>query len=357
MNKEIEEALSKKDYQKVEILLEELREQNPENDWLKYYEGCLEESKNNLEIAEKIYLEILKNSFYPNPKLFSLIRNRINAIKKIEIETKATEFEQFQKVINSEELSILIIEPMPTENKKIAAQNMAKIMNIDAYSARLKIPSRSLKMNRIGKLGELKYYESKLNQANIPSFCCTFQALNNINIYQVNYVKSIDKNLILCYENELQEPQEIIINPLEIKQKISGLLPLFELTVHQGVQGKLAKKITVLDYIQFCDLHLINQNIILRFDDYNYQFDQGINLKSPENTSKKNWLNFCQIIDDKIPNIPNFSEFTLFGEDVIQFPEMLKQITPQLRIFRREQTPWDCAFQLYSTLLFCKLLC
>ena len=51
-----------------------------------------------------------------------------------------------------------------------------------------------------------------------------------------------------------------------------------------------------------------------------------------------------------------FSEFTLFGEDIIQFPEMLKQITPQFRIFRREKTAWDSAFQLYSTLLFCKLI-
>ena len=81
--KEIEEAFQNKDYAKAEILLTKIQDKESDNFWFQYYQANLEESKNNLEKAEKIYLSILRNSITPNSRLFSKIRKGIDRIKKL----------------------------------------------------------------------------------------------------------------------------------------------------------------------------------------------------------------------------------------------------------------------------------
>lgn len=354
MLKEIEEAFSQKDYQKAEFLLDQLKEKEGKNPWFQYYQARLEESKNKLEQAEQYYLKILRDNIHLNLQLSSKIRNGINRIKAIKNEQKEMALKTFQEIPDSEEWGVLILAPMAVEEKKEAAQKMAKILETDVYSARLLIPSRSLKFYRSGKLGELKYYESQLNEASIPNFCFSFKEINNVSVYQVKYIESLSPKLILVCEDNRQQEKKINIQWTDIKTRIEALLPLFESSVHVGRQGKLERKITTLDYVQFCDLHLKNNNIILRFNDYNYQFNQGVNFGDKENTIKTKWAKLCQLFQAEIPSIPVWSDFTLFGEGLMQFSEMLKQINSQVKLFRREETPWDAAFQLYSAVIFLK---
>ena len=354
MFKEIGIAFKNKDYQKGEFLLSQLKGKEGENPWFQFYLARLEESKNNLEQAEKIYLEVIKNTITPNPQLLSKIRNGIERIKQVKSNQKQAEIKDFQEINNSEKLAFLILEPIPTEEKKIAAQKMAKIMEIEVYSAQLKIPSRSLKFFRSGNFGELKYYESQFKQASIPCFCSSFQDLETIKVYQVKYVKSLNSELILICENNLQQEESITIKWSDINTRIKALLPLFESSVHIDRQGKIERKTATLDYAQFYDLHLHNQNVILRFNDHNYQFEKGIKLTVEENTTKAKWEKLWQLCEPKIKHLPVWSDFTLFGQGVVNFPEMLKQIDSQVNLFRREESPWDAAFQMYSGSIFLK---
>jgi hypothetical protein len=354
MIKEISEAFQQKDYQKAELLLNEFKEKESENPWFEYYQARLEESKNNLDQAEESYLKILKNTINLNPQLFSKIRNGIERIKKIKATQKQEEIKEFKEIPNSEEFAVLILEPIPAEEKKIAAQKMAEIMEIDLYSARLQIPSRGLKFYRSGNLGELKYYESRLNEASIPCFCLSLKDLDKISVYQVKYIESIVPELIFVCENNLENEEPITIKWSDINNLIKAALPLFESSVHVGRQGKLERKTTTLDYAQFYDLHLNDKNMILRFNDQNYQFDKGINFVADENTTKGKWEKLWQTFQEQIPDIPVWSNFTLFGEGVVEFPEMLKQIESHVNLFRREESCWDAAFQLYSGVIFLK---
>jgi hypothetical protein len=49
-----------------------------------------------------------------------------------------------------------------------------------------------------------------------------------------------------------------------------------------------------------------------------------------------------------------WSDFTLFGETLLDQTEMLGQIQSHIHLFRREKTNWDPAFHLYSGLAFTK---
>jgi tetratricopeptide (TPR) repeat protein len=65
------------------------------------------------------------------------------------------------------------------------------------------------------------------------------------------------------------------------------------------------------------DLHLLSQNLILRFSNNFYKFDQGLHLTKQEKTSKEKWQILVDFFAHKMPNKPLWSDFTLFGEGVI----------------------------------------
>jgi hypothetical protein len=116
-------------------------------------------------------------------------------------------------------------------------------------------------------------------------------------------------------------------------------------------------------------LHLPQRNSILRLSDRNYQFQQGIALSfnlpdipdtAPQQfpirqtTTKKKWHNLLDFLNRQLPQIPVWSDFTSFAQTALDYKEMLGHLPSHIDLFRREETPWDPAFQLYSGLVFVK---
>lgn len=362
MLEEILEAIEQKNYQTAEELIQKLSSQDSENLWVKYCYAYLEENKNNLEQALAKYRKILQDLVFPDAKLIAQIRNRIERINQLKKEEKQKEekqkqqeVNQFKSIPNSTELAVLILEPIEIIEKKEAAKKMAKIMAIDVYSANLQIPTRNWRLFRCGNLGELTYYETELKKASIPCFCIAIKEINKINIYQVKHIKSTSPELILSCKNNLEEDETITINYSEISNRVEGLLPLFDSSVHLDNKGTIMRKNQTFDYAKFYDIHYPNKNIILRFSDYNYEFEQDINFTIKEKTTNSKWNNLCGFFNQKMSKISLYSDFTIFGQAVIDFPEMLKQIQSHVKLCRREETPWDAAFQLYSGLIFLKI--
>jgi hypothetical protein len=56
----------------------------------------------------------------------------------------------------------------------------------------------------------------------------------------------------------------------------------------------------------------------------------------------------------QLPQTPVWSDFTTFAETAMDFKEMLGHLPSHINLFRREETLWDPAFQLYSGLVFVK---
>jgi hypothetical protein len=103
--------------------------------------------------------------------------------------------------------------------------------------------------------------------------------------------------------------------------------------------------------------------------DRNYQFQQGITFpQNPENTqhsepnlspqhqatTRSSWNNLLNFLNTQLPQTPVSSDFTHFAETALDFREMLGHLPSHIDLFRREETPWDPAFQLYSGLVFLK---
>lgn len=354
MFEELEKAIDTQDYEIAHQIIAELDSKLTDKLWLKYYQSLILEKQENLQQAEQDYRQIIKESIYPDPKLLKLIRNGIERILTAKKEEQEEQKQVFTQIENSDNLAVLILENVTLEEKQQLAPDFAKIMEIDKYTATLQIPTRSWRLYKTGQLEELNYYQSELTKIGLPCFCQPLNQINSMTVYQVKYI-DIDNNgsqLRFFTENKSGQEETIEVATKHINGWVKAMLPLFELIVNVDKKNKIEKKKSTLDYIAFFDLHSPHHNAIFRFSDRAYQFEQDQNIQRESHTTKDKWQNLENNLQTIISSASVWSNFTLFAEGVIQFPEMLKQVKSHVHLFRREDTLWDEAFQLYSGLIF-----
>lgn len=163
---------------------------------------------------------------------------------------------------------------------------------------------------------------------------------------------------MVCHRNS-EKPEIIKFDETELAQRVEGILPIFEECLDVGIRGKIERKTKTLDYLQVCDLHIKERNIILRLCDQTYQYHQGIAVSKKQTIDEKtisrdSWNHLITCFKERFPQHPVYSEFTPFAETAFNFSETLKLIQPHLELLRRKDTLWDQAFHLYSSLAFLK---
>ncbi|GBF81834.1 tetratricopeptide repeat protein [Aphanothece sacrum] len=358
MLEQIIDAINTQNYPIAHQLLEEFTQLEPDNPWIDFYKGRLEEVQGNLSPARAIYGQLLPK--ISNPKLITQIRQGIQRITEIEDNKRKEGLAQAMEEKSSLEMGMLVLEGIANELKQKAAQKFGEIMEIDPYTARLQLPNRSWRLYRTGAIGKLRFYSEKLNQSQIPCFTALTRDISLLRVYQVLYFESVENKVTVVYEPKKGQRDILTFEWSEISQRVEGLLPLFEECVDIGLRGKVQRKTKTLDYAKVCDLHLSQQNSIIRLCDQNYHFLDGISFCDSQKatdgrgTVQNSWSHLLQFLGQKLPDRKVWSEFTPFGESAIDFQELLKLINPHINLLRREDTPWDAAFQLYSGLAFVK---
>lgn len=369
MINQVADAFERKDYRTAGRLLKQLVKQEPDNPMVRLYIGRLYEATGKLDEAEAVYRKLLRDT--TNPKIMSQARQGLGRLEAMEKEQRRQAFAQASTDPSSTELGVLILEPIDAELKQKVAQKFARIVQLDAYTARLQLPSRGWRLYRTGPLGELQVFVSLMRQAEIPCFSASLADIEKINIFNVQYLgeeSQGSQSTAMC-QNAEGQVGSLTFNWSEVTRRVEGLLPLFEEVVDLDARRRLQRKTKTLDYVQFCDLHLPGRDSILRLCDRHYQFQQGMafsqqrlaqnNGKSPvsslnQSTTRRNWNTLLAFLNYQIPKIPVLSDFTTFAETAIDFKEMLSHLSSHIDLSRDEETPWDSAFQLYSGLVFVK---
>lgn len=364
---QVADAFERKDYQTAARLLKQLVREEPKNPLVRLYVGRFYEATGKLEAAEKVYRQLLRDT--TNPKIVSQARQGLGRLEAIEQEQRREALAQATADPSSSQLGVLVLEPIGSEAKQAAAQKFARILQTDAYTARLQLPSRGWRLYRTGPIGELQFYELSLRTDQIPCFSAVLADINKINVFNVHYFSegSHSPEAAVVCKNAEGQLGTLAFNWSEVSQRVEGLLPLFEEVVDVDARRRLQRKTKTLDYVQFCDLHLPGRNSILRMCDRSYQFQQGIALiptqhNAPQHelheshlhqtTTRRNWNNLLDFLSRQLPKVPVWSDFTSFAETAVDFKEMLGHLPSHIELFRYEETPWDPAFQLYSGLVF-----
>lgn len=358
MLEQVADAFKRKDYQTAAQLLKQLVKQEPKNPWVHLYVGRLHEATDKLDAAETVYRQLLRGT--TNLKIVAQARQGLQRLEDIVKQRRRQAIAEATSEPGNAELGVLVLESVSPELKQVAAQKFAPIMQLDPYTARLQLPSRGWRLYRSGPVGELRFYTNQLQQAEIPSFYASVADIEKINVFNVNYFDSDALQVTAVCENEDKLLGSLNFDWSEVSSRVEGQLPLFEEVLDFDAHYKIHHKTKTLDYVEFCDLHLPARRSILRICDRNYQFQQGITLSQKQKdaqplsqtTTKNSWNNLLNFLNQQLPQIPIWSDFTPFAETALDQTELLKRINSHINLVRRKDTLWDPAFQLYSGLVF-----
>lgn len=343
-------AFERQDYRTAAQLLQQLRQESPQNPWLHFYAGRLDEVSGNLEAAEAIYRQLLRD--VSNTKIVAQARQGLQRVQALAKEQRTQAIAQATADPSNTQLGVLVLEPVSSD-RTVAAQKLAQILHIDPYTARLQLPSRGWRLYRAGAIGELRFLGQKLCAAGIGCFWATLAEIQKIQVFQVSYFQQSAQSTVVC-QNEQGQIGSLAFDWSEVTQRAEGLLPIFEEVVDLDHRGKLKRKTQIQDYVQFCDLHLPQRYCILRLHAHSYQFQQGLTTapQQSQTTIRINWNSLINFLDQQLSHAPVWSDFTPFAETVIDQKELLGRIQSHIHLFRRAETSWDPAFHLYSGLVF-----
>lgn len=374
MLSDIAQALKDRDYETAARLLQTLPAEKLTNPWVEFYQAQLLDGLGDPDTAEVLYRQQLTRA--GNPKLIAQIRQALERrqgerrqreqtqmAQKAEAERREAKERQAalteaKQTPGGQGLGLFVLDRVAPEEKQETALKLAPIFNLDPYSARLRLPSRSWRLYRVGPLGELNYYQSQCQGQGIPSFCVPLDQIQALEVLPALHLETLTSPVQVSYRVGANERDTFSFNWSEVSQRVEALLPIFEECVHLDRKGKIERKTQILDYAKVCDLHLRERRQILRFCDQTYEYDWGVPLlgaesrREQEGTSFEQWGRLLQIFQDYCSDVPLWSEFQPFAETALDFPELLKLIDPHLHFLRREETAWDEAFQLYSSLAF-----
>lgn len=348
-------AFERQDYHTATQLLQQLVKDSPQDPWVQFYWGQLHEVSGDLEAAATIYQQLLRQTI--NSKIVAGARQGWQRVEDLLKQQKKQALAQATSDPSDTQMGVLVLEPVANEIKAIAAQKFAQIMQIDSYTARLVLPSRSWRLYRSGAIGELRFLGQQLRSSSVPCFWATLTQIQKIRVFQVKYFQSATPVATVVCQNEQGQLGSLTFDWSEVSQRVSGLVPIFEQVVDLNVRGKLQRKTQTQDYAQFCDLHLTNRNCILRLCDRSYQFHHGMvfdqhNLPTSQVTTTINWNNLISLLAHQLSGAI-WSDFTPFAQTALDQIDSFS-VPSHIHLLRTDETPWDTAFHLYSGLVFVK---
>lgn len=355
---QIASAFTRKDYRTAAQLLKQLQQQSPDSPWVKLYTGRLQEVSGKTEAAEALYRQLLREATHA--KVVTQAREGLQRLETIAQTQRQQAIAAASTDPANSGLGFLVLEPIAPEAKQAAAQGFAKIMKLDAYTARLMLPSRGWKLYRTGPFGELQIYGQELRNARVPAFWISLATIQNIRVFRVQHFQTASPQVTVVCKNETDQIGTLPFDWSEVSERVEGLLPIFEDVVDVGAFHKLKRKEQTQDFAQVLDLHLPKRQCILRFCDQTYQFDQGVMFGASQDgstslsqtTTRIRWNQMLEFIDDRLSKVPVWSDFSVFAESALEHLELVKGLPSHIDLFRKEPTHWDRAFQLYSGLVF-----
>jgi len=378
-------AFARQDYETAARLVKQLQQQSPDNPWVRLYVGRLQEVSGQFASAEQIYRTLLRDTSYP--KIALQARQGLHRLEQqsqpSSSQSSSQPPSQPQQTTQSGSsdgaiaaakpdaanplMGVLVLEAIAAEARQTAAQNLARILRIDTYAARLLLPGRGWRLYRIGAIDPLQDWGQQLVSAGIPAFWLPLTSVQRIRVFRVESLQFTDSQAtVICY-SETNQKGALRFNWAEVAGRVEGRLPIFEQVVDKNARNQLVRKEQTQDYAQVFDLHLPHRNSILRFGDWSYQFQPdpvqpnqfqlnpetaSATRSTPPTSNRLKWNQLVRSIEAHLPKIPVWSDFPAFGESALEALDLVRDLPSHIDLLRKAPTAWDNAFQLYSGLVF-----
>ncbi|MEL6939408.1 MAG: hypothetical protein AAFO84_09465 [Cyanobacteria bacterium J06598_1] len=350
METQVKAAIASSDYKQASKLLKQWQNTDAKNPLLRFYAAQLQEHTHRLEAAEKNYTKLLQQN--TNRKVMSQARAGIERIRQKKKAKKEADIAEARSVDGAEDGAILVIASPDQANRPDAIAGLAKVFSLDAYTARMKLPSSGFRIYRVGPWGELNYFQQQLTELHTPAFCTKLSDIKSLQTFQISHFETLSPQPTVICKNAEGQLGKISFDWAEVTQQVRGQLPIFEQVVDLGNWGRTVHKEKVQDYAQVVDLHLPGREIVLRACDRFYQYKKGPALSpAHETNSRIRWNQLIKAFSEST-QAPCQDDFSRFGKSTLEFINLLPTVHPYLDIDRRAPSDWDLTFHLYSSLCY-----
>lgn len=355
----IADAFGRQDYDTAARLLQQLRQQDPQSPWIRLYAGRLQEVQQQIPEAEASFRQVLRTT--TNPKVAMQARQGLQRLEALQKVKRQEAIAQAASDPANTGNGFLVIEPIQGAARRPAAQEFARIMKLDPYTAQMQLPSRGWRLYRTGAMGTLQVYGQELQQAEIPSFWLSLAAIEKVRVFRVQCLQAVNPQPTVVCQNEQRQMGSLTFDWSEVSAQVIGRLPIFEDVIDVGAWNRLKHKEQTLDYAQMYDLHLPERNCILRFCDNTYQFRQGMVFNQPhtngygetiQGTNRLNWTRLLKVMQHRLSHATVWDDFTTFAETALEHLDLVSPLKSHIDLIRKAESNWDPAFQLYSSMVF-----
>ncbi len=343
-------ALAERNYRRAARLIKQWQQTSPKDPLLLWAVGQLQEAKQQWDAAEKTYLRLLKR--VNSPKLMGQARSALKRIQQVREASRQEALSEARAVLGSDAPGVLAI-GSPDQPQR-AAQGLAEVLRIDPYMARLQLPQRGLRLQRVGAIGEMQYYGEALEAIEIPAIWLTVENIKALQVFQVKHFRALSPQPMVVCQSPQGQLGSIQFDWSEVSQIVCGQLPIFEQVTEKGPWGKPKSKELVQDYAQVIDLQLHGRGIVLRSCDRSYEFAKSVPLVPNQThltSTRIRWNSLLQRISGSTATTTQ-NGFTSFGQGALEMISLLPYIPSYLDLDRQAPSDWDAAFQIYSSLVF-----
>lgn len=335
-------------------LIKQWQQKTPQDPWLKLAMGQYWEAKIELEKAQVTYTRLLQST--ANTKVLSQAREGVQRVRDQLAQQREHALIAAKQQPGATAAALLVLEPVTGARREPAAQGLARVMQIDAYTARTRLPSKHWRLLRVGSAGETQYFCEQLRAEGTPVRWATVDQLKGVDTFRVQAIRAVDPELTVVCLNRAGQQGTIQLTWADITQWVVGQLPVYESVVDLDARGKLKRKDATQDYGEVIDWHLHGRGCVLRLCDRTYRFREAIPLP-PAKTwpspliAATAWKDMKNYFAARIASAP-LTDFSGFGESALDLIELLPSFEHQVELGRSMPSPWDAAFHLYSSLRF-----
>jgi len=132
MLEQVAAAFERQDYRTAAELLKQMLQKSPQDPWVQFYLGRLHEVSGKLEAAENVYRQLLQSAI--NSKILAQARQGLQRLEALAKLAEGIATEQRQQAIaqatadpGNNQMGVLVLEPVSTEIKTTAAENLPRL--------------------------------------------------------------------------------------------------------------------------------------------------------------------------------------------------------------------------------------
>ena len=347
------QAIEGKQLAQAAKLLRQWRRAHPTDPWLGLALGRYWEAQGDGRRAQAIYRKLLQQ--VTNTRLLSLARAGLQRATQAQSPSPQGQGQRGEVSGGSTQPGVLVLMTVPESQRSAAARALAQVMDMDLYTARLRLSSQHWRLYRVGPLGELQHWSEALNHQGVACACVALDEIAQIVVWPVVAVESFEPQLRLVCQDRGRPQETLTLSWGEVQRGVVGQVPIYESVVDLGPWGKLQRRQTTQDYAEIMDWHLGGRGIV-RFAHHTYSHrDSAVITTLADHPPLKNRANdwkalqcYCQ--EQGATTL--LKDFSGFGLAALDFMDLIPELGRTIAPGRDQPSAWDKAFQLYSGLRF-----